>query len=162
MTLFDETGAPLIATRIGTAKRRWTYDAAGRVVERSDYDTNGKPLQNAYGYASVRYSYDEYGRERGRELLDIRGQTLQFNVSVDRITPGSVAVDASLRVGDVILSYDGEAVSTSHQFTNILERLKGDRARELGIRRGEQTLSVDLPPGRLRGLELTERVIGTK
>ena len=49
MSFFDERGAPAAATRFGSARRRWTYDEAGRVAERSDHDVSGRPIINAYG-----------------------------------------------------------------------------------------------------------------
>jgi hypothetical protein len=157
ITFWDEKNMPIIASRFGSAKRRWAYDA-GRVVERSDLDVNGNPVRNAYGYAIVRYSYDEHGRETGRVLVDTDGRTLPFKVSVDRMSPGSVAEESGLRAGDLIVAYDGQTVSTSDQFLNKLELFSGDRARELRIERDQRVLGLDLPPGRLHGLELAERV----
>jgi hypothetical protein len=60
----------------------------------------------------------------------------------------------------LILTYDGIAVTTRDQFTNELELFKGDRARDLRVERNGQVLSLDLPAGRLQGLELAERVRG--
>jgi YD repeat-containing protein len=158
MNFFDEQGAPTVAARLGSAKRRWSYDAAGRVSERSDHDMNGRPIINAYGYSILRHRYDEHGRDAGRELLDTTGRALVFKVSVDRVAPGSVAADAGLKVGDLILTYDGQSVSTIDQFTNTFELFRGDRGRELRIERAGNVLSLDVPPGRLEGLELAERV----
>jgi S1-C subfamily serine protease len=90
-------------------------------------------------------------------LLDATGKPLAFKVSVDRVARGSVASDAGLKVGDLILTYDGQAVSTIDQFTNTFELFRGDRGRELRIAREGSVLSVDVPPGRLQGLELAER-----
>jgi TIR domain-containing protein/PDZ domain-containing protein len=155
---FDERMIPC-RTRFGTMKRRWTYDATGRAVAMSELDSEGRPVVNAYGYSVLKWSYDEYGRENGRELLDAGGRKLAFAASIDRVEPHSVAADVGLMAGDVILTYDGEAVSTTEQFVNKLERFKGDRRRELTIRRSGRVLSIDLPPGRVDGLELEERVL---
>jgi len=156
-TFWDERNMPTIASRFGSAKRRWSY-AAGRIIERSDLDVNGNPVRNAYGYSTVRYSYDEHGRETGRVLVDTDGRTLPFKVSVDRMAPGSVAEESGLRAGDLVVAYDGQTVSTSDQFMNKLELFSGDRSRELRIERDQRVLSLDVPPGRLHGLELAERV----
>src|SRR6202022_1074637 len=91
-------------------------------------------------------------------LVDTDGRTLPFTVSVDRMAPGSVAEESGLRAGDLIVAYDGQTVSTSDQFMNKVELFSGDRARELRIERDQRVLSLDLPPGRLHGLELAERV----
>ena len=106
----------------------------------------------------MKYRYDEHGRENGRELLDSERRKLAFKVSVDRVAGGSVASEAGLKVGDVILTYDGQTVLTSDQFINTLELFRGDRSRELRIERGQRVLSLDVGPGRLHGLELAERV----
>lgn len=158
ITYFGKDGAPTAASRFGSTRLRWTYDDAGRVAERSDHDATGRAVMNAYGYSIIRYRYDEHGRETGIELLDTERRKLDFKVSVDHIANGSVASEAGLKVGDVILTYDGQTVSTSDQFMNTLELFRGDRARELRIERAERVLSLDVPPGRLRGLELVERV----
>jgi S1-C subfamily serine protease len=71
---------------------------------------------------------------------------------------GSVAADAGLKVGDVIVTYDGQSVSTIDQFTNTFELFRGDRGREVRIERAGNVLSLDVPPGHLEGLELAERV----
>jgi S1-C subfamily serine protease len=86
---------------------------------------NGRPIINAYGYSTLRYRYDEHGRETDRELLDANGRTVDYRVCVDRIAPGSVASESGLMVGDYLLTYDGQTVSTSDHFTNTLERFKG-------------------------------------
>jgi TIR domain-containing protein/PDZ domain-containing protein len=156
-SFWDDRNVPMIASRFGSAKRRWVYEA-GRVVERSDHAVNGSLIMNAYGYATVKYSYDEHGRETGREVLDTQGRSLPFKVGVDRIAPGSVAAESGLEIGDLIVAYDGQTVSTSEQFLNKLELFRSDRSRELRIERDHQALSLDLPPGRLHGLELAERV----
>ena len=67
------------------------------------------------------------------------------------------SVRTASQVGDVILTYDGQNVLSSHQFTNTLELFRGDRARELRIERAQRVLSLNVPPGRLQGLELAER-----
>jgi S1-C subfamily serine protease len=74
------------------------------------------------------------------------------------VAKGSVAADAGFRPGDVILAYDGEAVTTRYDFTNRLELFKGDRRREVRIERGTGIVGLDLPPGRIAGLTLEERV----
>jgi YD repeat-containing protein len=154
---FDDRSVPVVSTRPGSASRRWTYDSWGRVIERSDYDTAGRPMTNAHGYSTLRYSYDEDGRETRRQLLDTSGRSLTFKVSVDNVDKASVAADAGFRVQDFILTYDGEPVATSYEFANRFELFKGDRHREIRVERGAQVIGLDLPPGRLTGLQLEEK-----
>jgi YD repeat-containing protein len=157
ISYFDERGTPVVTGRPGSARRRWTYDALGRVVERADYDTTGRPMSNAYGYSTVRFSYDEYGNETGRRLFDTSGGAVTLKVAVDKVTSGSVAADAGFQVGDVIVAYDGQRVDTTYQFANRLELFKGDRRREIRVERGGQTIGLDLRPGRIFGFEIQEK-----
>lgn len=155
-TFLDEQGRPTIARRLGTCRRRWVYDAAGRVVARSDHDTAGRPVNNAFGYSTIKYIYDEYGQETGREIFDLAGRALPVVVTVDKVVSGSVAADSGFRPGDVILAYDGETVRTTHQFTNTLEVFKGNRGREVRVDRGGVIVALDISAGRLNGLLLEE------
>ncbi len=154
---FDERGRPAVTIRPGSGRTRFTYDASGLLVERAELDSDGRPMTNAYGYSVMRYSYDAHSLETGRELLDVRGRALTFKLGVDRVVRGSVAADSGFRVGDVLLTYDGEAVTTRYDFTNRLELFKGDRRREITVERGGQVISLDLPAGRVTGVTLEER-----
>ncbi|NOT27996.1 MAG: TIR domain-containing protein [Acidobacteria bacterium] len=156
-TYFDERDQPAVATRLGYAMRRWTYGGS-RLVERSDYDVEGRRTTNAYGYSIVTFQYDEDGEEVSRAVLDTQRRPLDFKVSVDRTKPGSVAADRGFLAGDLLLTYDGQVVSTSFQVTNDLEMHGSDRTRELQVERAGRVLSLNVPPGRLDGLELVERV----
>jgi hypothetical protein len=53
---FDERAMPVVSKRPGSGRRRWRYDALGRTIERSEYDTTGRPMMNAYGYSTIRYA----------------------------------------------------------------------------------------------------------
>ena len=155
-TFLDEQGRPTIARRLGTGLRRWTYDGAGRVLARSDHDTSGRPMNNAFGYSTIKYVYDEYGRETDRELFDPAGRPLETTVMVDNVVSGSVAAEAGFQRADVIVTYEGEVVRTTYQFINTLEVFKGDRRREMRVARGTAVVSLDVPPGRLDGLVLQD------
>lgn len=157
LAYFDDRGVPVVSKRPGSGLRSWTYDPLGRVSEISDHDTAGRPVTNAYGYATLRYSYDEHGRETGRLLLDTSGRSVPFRVSVEKVTEASVAADAGFRAGDIVVAYDSEPVATSYEFENRFELFQGDQRREVRIQRGGQIIDLDLPPGRMTGLQLAER-----
>jgi YD repeat-containing protein len=154
---FDEQGRPVVSAVPGSARRRFTYDASGRLVERAELDTSGRPMTNAYGYSVMRYSYNEYGIETGRQLLDVNGRALNFRLTVTRVVRGSIAADSGFRVGDVLLTYDGETVTTNYDFANRLELFKGDRPREVTVERAGQIVGLDLPAGRVSGFTLEEQ-----
>jgi YD repeat-containing protein len=117
----------------------------------------GRPVTNAHGYSTLRYSYDEHGRETGRELIDASRRSVTFRVVVDKVAEGSVAADAGFRAEDVIVTYDGEPVATSYEFDNRFELFKGDRRREVRVERGARIVGLDLPAGRMTGLQLAEK-----
>ncbi len=153
---YDERGNVTLTRRPGSAIRRWTVDGSGRVLERADYDPDGRPMMNEHGYSVMTFSYDEFGRETGRGLLDRPRRPLAMKVGVSKVLHGSVGADADLRAGDVVLTYAGIPVETTYQFTTKLELFKGDKARDLTIPRGDRVLTVSIPPGRLNGVELLE------
>src|SRR5262249_8810104 len=156
LSYFDQQGTATVTRKPGSSVRRWTYDGGGRIVERADYDAKGKLMTNAFGYSVVAYKYDEYGRETGRALFDPFRRPLALKVAVDKVRRGSVSSDAGLDPGDVLLTVGGEAVETSYQFVSKLELFRGDRAREPRLIRNGRVISLNLPPGRLDGMELEE------
>jgi tetratricopeptide (TPR) repeat protein len=62
-----------------------------------------------------------------------------------QILPGSAAEKAGLLPHDVILSFDGTNITSVKQFIEA----RGNRAGTLRIRRAHQTLSINIPEGKL-------------
>jgi hypothetical protein len=62
-------GAPIRSREVGAACVVQRYDRAGRLVETTYLDTEGRPGANVAGYAVLRQTYDRYGRETEREFL---------------------------------------------------------------------------------------------
>ena len=158
LAFFDERGVPTLTRKPGSSVRRWVYQDGGRVVERSDYDAKGTLMANVYGYATVRYRYDDLGGLMAVEMFDVSRRQLAYSVVVDDVEAGSVAAEAGLRSGDVVLTYDGQRVNSVEEFGRNLELFKGDRARLLTIERKGQAMRLDVAPGRLDGLVLEEAV----
>ena len=113
-------------------------------------------MRHANGYATSRVSYDDLGRKTKLEYLDTNGTPVLTRVMIDKVEPDSKSQRIGLQVGDLILSYDGEEVANIHVF-NELELVKGERPRELTIQRDGKVLSLDVPPGRLTGLETADK-----
>lgn len=62
-------GAPISHSSIGAASVLKRYDRAGRLVETTYLDVDGRATRNAEGHAVLRQTYDRYGRETAREFL---------------------------------------------------------------------------------------------
>ncbi len=115
-----------------------------------------------YGYARVKYFYDEMGRENKREFFDTNGTPVPTHVGIDKVESGSKSECSGLRVGDLIVAYDGQEVADVRLF-HELELIRGERARQVIIQRAGKVLTIDVAAGRLTGLETVERsAVGSK
>lgn len=152
---FGLDGSPIVAKKYGRAKARVTYDAHGKRSRVDYFDPNDHLMRSAYGYATVRYSYDEIGRETKREFFDANGAPVSTRVGIDKVEPGSKSERIGLRVGDLIVAYDGREVADTRVFEE-LELVIGERPRQLTIHREGRVLSLDVSAGRLTGIETVD------
>ena len=149
-------GSPVLRKQ-GYAKLRRTYNARGKVAQFAYFDTDDRLVQTVDGYATIKITYDDLGRETQREFLDVNGVPVHTRVAIQKFEPGSNGQRLGLEVGDLFLSYDGEDIGNTHVF-NELELVRGERRRELRIQRQGREVTLDVPPGRLQGLDLVDRV----
>jgi S1-C subfamily serine protease len=73
------------------------------------------------------------------------------------VQPGSQAERLGIRVGDVLLTYDGKDVVNTIQFNRLRraqDQLKAPR--ELKVLRGKRTLTIAVSPG-LLGVTMVDR-----
>jgi YD repeat-containing protein len=150
-------GSPVLLTKTVFTKKKWTYDARGKVVQIVFFDPDDRLVQTVEGYAMIRAAYDDLGRETSREFLDVNGAPVHTWVAIRAFEPGSNGQRLGFQVGDLLLSYDGEDVGNTHMFSE-LELVRGEGRRELRIQRQGQVVTIDVPPGRLQGLDLVDRV----
>jgi hypothetical protein len=156
-TYYGLDGSPVLRTKHGFAKKKWTYDARGQVVQTAFFDPDDRLVQTDDGFAMIRAAYDDFGRETTREFLDVNGAPVQTRVAIQKFEPGSNGQRLGLHVGDLLLRYAGEDVANTHVFRE-LELVRGERQRELRIQREGQEVTLHVPPGRLQGLDLVDRV----
>jgi hypothetical protein len=156
---FGLDGASAI-NKYGWAKRTRTFDAAGKVSRQDLFDANDRLAPGMYGYATIRYRYDEMGRENKREFFDTQGAPVSTHVAIHKVESGSKGERSGLRVGDLILAYDGQEVADRRVFDDF-ELMLGERPRKLTIQREGRVLTFDITAGRLRGLEAVERSAGS-
>jgi len=139
ITLFseDKAGAfanPSLAGNIGAriaSRFRIFFDYGRRRMILETSPTFAEPIDYAFSGIALRAERPDYHTFRVREVLE-----------------ASPATEAGLAVGDVIVSVDG---TTADKLTlaAINEMLEKPAARELVIRRGEETIRTTLTPKRL-------------
>jgi hypothetical protein len=155
----DETGATKVLKPAGYAIERRTYNDRGLLAERAFFDENGRAMVSARGYARVTFTYDENGREIARKFRDLTGRDIAAGPMVFRVRPDSNAARLGFRENDLIVTYDGESTSNEDDFRNRLELVKGERPREIRVARDRRVLAIDVPAGRLWGLELVDAAL---
>ena len=136
---------------------RWTYNARGKVAQLAYFDPQDRLVQLVYGYATIRYTYDDLGRETTPMFFDVHGDPVHTRVVLEKVEPDRTGAQRGLHVGDILVSYDGEEIRDVRTFRE-LELMKGERQRELRLLRQDQEVRLTLPPGRLTGLTLVDRV----
>jgi hypothetical protein len=150
-------GAYVLDKKTGVAKVRFTYNERGQIAQRMYFDLDGRLVQNVYGYAGMRYTYDDLGRETMWTFFDVPGEPVHTRVVLEEVEADRTGEQNGLRVGDILISYDGDDIRDTRTFRE-LELTKGERQRELRILRQDYELRIQVPPGRLTGLELRDRV----
>jgi YD repeat-containing protein len=150
-------GSPVLLKEHRYAKKRWTYDAHGKVTQVAYFDPDDRLVQTVYGFAIIKFVYDNLGRETKREFLDVDGVQVHTRVAIWKFEPGSNGQRLGLQVGDLLLNYDGEDIGNTYLLREM-ELVRGERPRELRIQRQDTVASLTIPPGRLQGLDLVDRV----
>jgi hypothetical protein len=156
-TYYGLDGSPVLLRERGYAKKRWTYDAHGKVTQVAYFDPDDRLVQTVYGFAIIKFVYDNLGRETTREFLNVNGAPVYTRCAIWEFKPGSNGQRLGLEVGDLLLGYDGEDIGNTHIFSEM-ELVRGERRRELRIQRQDKLVSLTVPSGRLQGLDLVDRV----
>jgi hypothetical protein len=153
-------GAYVLHKETGIAKARLTYNERGQVAQRMYFDPDERLVQTVYGYATQRNTYDDLGREIMWTFFDVHGVPVHTRVVLEKVKPDSEGEQRGLRAGDILVSYDGDDIRDTRTF-HELELMKGERQRELRILRQDYELRLQVPPGRLTGLTLRDRIPST-
>ncbi len=119
---FDPQGGPLVVT----------LDTRGATVRR--VELNARKSNGSFQYTDVDYRHAYIGQ--------LEPESVTGGCQVNVATPGAPAVVAGIRKGDVIYSLNGEPVLTPADLDSVLAKLKPGAAVDLGVRRGEQTLTL--------------------
>jgi YD repeat-containing protein len=148
--LFDTEGKP--------ARTNQNYGAQfGHSEWRNEYRQDGRLTAQRYsgfepgwGYAEMVIRFDEQGAPVEASYFGAEGQPIQTEVIVAWIEPGNRAETMGMRVGDVLLEYNGEAVRDFLRFIRQREAEPADApAGQLSVRRGQEVLTFSIPSGKI-------------
>ncbi len=81
-----------------------------------------------------------------RQQLGLKGGVTEGAV-IAEVVPGSPASDAGLQPGDIIVRLDGKPIANAAQLTQVAHGLGNDGTVSAVVRRGKQTLLVDITLG---------------
>lgn len=129
---------------------RWSarYDERGNQIEKAVFDTEGHPvLVDGIG-AEALFAYDDLDQRISTIYLDEQGRVIPVEVEARGNLPDSTAERIGLKSGDRLLSYDGELLRSTDQLIALVGKAKPG-LKDLVYRRGETTVTVQVPPGRL-------------
>jgi hypothetical protein len=82
-------------------------------------------------------------------LLGVRGSDSMPSCMVMEVQPGTAAENAGIRVGDEILSFNGEPVHNFEEFTAFVATKKGGDEVKLELRRDGRVITKDVTLGKL-------------
>jgi membrane-associated protease RseP (regulator of RpoE activity) len=119
---FDPKGSPLVVT----------LDSRGATVRR--VEINERKRGGALRYTDVNYRHAWIGHLE-LELVD-------GGCQVQVAAPGTPAAQAGILPGDIILTLNSEPVLSPADFDFILAGLDSDSNIEIGVRRGEELLTL--------------------
>ncbi|MCP4702205.1 MAG: PDZ domain-containing protein [Gammaproteobacteria bacterium] len=139
------------AMRYGAMRILYDFDESNRKV-RERYTG----LESGWGYAELHIAFGPDEEPAQVLCLDAQGRTIKTaQVRIRYIEPGHPAKKLDLQSGDIVLRYGDEAITDMIRFNALRNAERpGDPPKTLEIRRGEQTLQVQVPA---RGLGWDEK-----
>jgi S1-C subfamily serine protease len=88
------------------------------------------------------------GGESNATCFDAKNKAWQIEVAIGGISPGYAGARAGLAVGDRLLTYRGQKITSIRRFYDLVaDPLRGYRV--LTVQRGSQILEVAVPAGDL-------------
>ncbi len=161
---YDDDGRPLEYTlfgqegrfsNAGVSRYRFTYDQQGNRTSEAYLDTEDKPAPGPSGYARSSYRYDPGGNLTESQFHDEEGKQVATRVVVagrDLLPPpgppGMEAPAVPLEQGDVLLTYAGQAITSTLQLHDIKRREDpGREGKPAEVMRAGKKVTVMLPAG---------------
>ncbi|PYI87523.1 MAG: hypothetical protein DME26_05880 [Verrucomicrobia bacterium] len=158
---FDREGLPAIDRSVGNHLLRVAYDERGNPTNTVYLGTNGLPTLTKDGYARIVRKWDELGTQVELKYFDDQDRLLRARdeVYITQVVSGEQGERVGLRVGDVVISYDGMNITNVQQFIKLTQS-PGESEREIIVSRNGHPVE---PPVRLKhgrvGVALESRVV---
>ncbi|MCP4411436.1 MAG: Do family serine endopeptidase [Gammaproteobacteria bacterium] len=102
------------------------------------------------GYLGVLYQEVDYALAKAFDMKKVEGAVLT------QITEGSAAAKAGLKVGDIVLRFDGQAIQRAGELPFIVGLYKPGTEVEVDLIREGESMEVDLVVGERPGAEVAD------
>lgn len=89
---------------------------------------------------------DGRGSQLGVMVSDVDVKTTTGGVKIDEVNEDSPAEKAGIKVGDVVVEYDGERVRSTRQFTRLVQETPEGRTVAIGLMRDGKKQTVNAVP----------------
>jgi hypothetical protein len=140
-------GKPTRLSNGGYSKVVWNYNARDEITEESYFGVDGKPGHDS-GCVRITYTYDDMGHETNVTYWDAQNKSITVEVTIGSVFAGQVGARAGLLVGDRVLTYAGQRVTSIKRFEELTSSpIAGFY--ELTVRRGSEILKFTVPSGEL-------------
>jgi hypothetical protein len=145
---FDVGGNPTRVSNGGYAKVVWAYDARDEISQESYFGVDGEPAHDS-GCVRITYTYDDLGHETGVTYWDEQNKSIPVEVAIGSVLAGQVGARAGLLVGDRVLTYAGQKVTSVKRFEELIFSPNTTGFNELTVRRGAEIAKFTVPSGEL-------------
>jgi DNA-directed RNA polymerase subunit RPC12/RpoP/tRNA A-37 threonylcarbamoyl transferase component Bud32 len=155
----DRGGIIERTTHRGAFSDTWRYDAKGRITEQICRNSAGRLANYNNGYARKVQTWNEANELTNITYFNADDKPVTPRVVIKEILKDSFADQARLRAGDYLVSYDGKPVIGRDLFIfqRSREPSRGPDHR-LVVLRGNETITVELPPTIIVGMALDDWV----
>jgi serine/threonine protein kinase len=162
---YDDDGRPIDCilfgpegrfSMAGVSRYRFTYDQQGNRTSEAFFDSEDQPAPGPSGYARATYRYDTRGNLTESQFHDAEGKPVTTRVVVTGRDPfpafgppmGMDPAPIPLEAGDVLLTYDGQPISSTLQLYDLKRREDpGRKGKPAEVLRGGTKAVVTLPAG---------------
>jgi hypothetical protein len=136
--------------RDGYVKMAAKLDANANPVELTFLDARDQPVRLKDGYSGWTAEYDAKGDWVGTSYFDADHKPVRTRAVITEVLPDSKAARVGLKVGDVLVSYDGKEVLLWQRIAaEKSSEPDGLQPKELRVLRDGKELAFRVPSGRL-------------
>jgi hypothetical protein len=143
----------------GTYRTTKKFDERDNVVDNSFFGPDGALHQDSIdGYARRTWTYN-LSEQSDVRFYDSNNREIHAKVYVSSVAPASDGAKQGLKIGDLLVSYDGEVISNSVRFSRMLENARSaSRVPELVVLHEGKEAKLKIPPA-FAGVYYVDRVV---